>query len=340
MSKPNSKSYKILVGICSVVVTAAIGYLIVWAGSLNPPGSPASTMHSVDEIAGSGFSSSTHSLVQLYLNVSSTDPGVAKVYYGTNYTIKGDSKTGTLERAGYSIGTISSTYANGETDRFVVDQSGASGAGITATSDVATDKYAWSNGTWYGPGTLSRGVTKTGQTTSYATTSQTCGDGGTGGCDDGYYEKGLASSYTDNGDGTVTDNNTGLMWKKCSEPDTSTTTCAGIHSPYTWQNAINRCEGLSYAGYTDWRLPNAKELWNITKLQPGAFPYIDQTAFPGTEADYYWSATTYPSGTTEALFVDFLIGYLSNLPKTGTLYVRCVRGGQIFIPQAICHVSG
>lgn len=329
----NFKSYKILVAICSVVVTAAIGYLVIWAGNLNPPGSPASTMYSLDEIAGTGFSSSTDSLHQIAGSINSTDPGVANVYYGTNYTIKGKSKTGTLERAGYSTGSISSTYANGQTDRFVVDQSGAQGVGITSDSDIAENKYAWSNGTWYGPGTLTAGggggLTKTGQTTSYGS-SQTCGDGGTGSCDDGYYEKGSALSYTDNTDGTMTDDNTGLMWKRCSEPDmTSDCTGSGSQTPskYSWQNAINRCEILDYAGYTDWRLPNAKELWSIIKLE-GASPLIDQTAFPSTIGGSYWTATTFPGTTGNALYVSFSTGSLDDGGKDTTCWVRCVHGQQ------------
>jgi len=156
---------------------------------------------------------------------------------------------------------------------------------------------------------------KTGQTTSYDT----------GDADDGYYEKGCTLSYTDNGDGTITDNCTGLMWKKCSDPDTSTTTCGGTHSTYTWENALSQCEGLDYASHTDWRLPNAKELWSIAKLEPGDAPYIDQTTFPGTVSSYYWSSTTCPSNTDLALDARFNVGYQYNSNKISSRYVRCVR---------------
>ena len=347
---PKGQAYKILAVVCSVAVTAAIGYLIVWAGNLNPPGSPADTMKTLEGIyyeldkdapATSSWgldpsaapTSTMYTLQEIYDktpkfhsdpgNASTSDVFINKTFYKDSAT----KLTGTLERAGYSTGTISSTYANGQTDRFVVDQSGASGAGITSAGDIATNKYAWSNGTWYGPGTASggAGLTKTGQTTSYAS-SQTCGDGGTGGCDDGYYQAGQALSYTDNGDGTITDNNTGLMWKRCSEPDTQTSGCTGTHSVYTWQDAINQCEGLTYAGYTDWRLPNIKELFSISRLEPGTAPYIDHTAFPGTLSSSYWSATTYPEGTASALYVYFGGGFMNTHGKTDNDYVRCVRG--------------
>ena len=179
-----------------------------------------------------------------------------------------------------------------------------------AASQAATKQYVDDNAGG------SYQVPKTGQTTSYDT----------GDADDGYYEKGCALSYTDNGDGTVTDNCTSLMWKLCSEPDTATATCGGTHSTYTWENALARCEGLDYGGHTDWRLPNAKELWSITSLEPGSAPYINQTAFPGTVSSYYWSSTTYPYGTDRALIVYFYRGSLLYASKTLGYYVRCVRG--------------
>ena len=140
--------------------------------------------------------------------------------------------------------------------------------------------------------------------------------------------------YTDNGDGTVTDNCTGLMWKKCSEPDTSTTTCGGTHSTYTWANALIQCEGLDFAGHSDWRLPNAKELFSIvlheypaiTDVKAQGAPYINQTVFPNTVSSYYWSSATYPIGTGGALLVSFGSGYVVSGSKTGSRYVRCVRG--------------
>ena len=143
-----------------------------------------------------------------------------------------------------------------------------------------------------------------------------------------------ATSFTDNGDGTVTDNCTGLMWKKCSEPDTSTTTCGGTHSTYTWANALGQCEGLSFAGHADWRLPNIKELFSIVVEEYPAIsgvkalgaPYINQTVFPSTVSSYYWSSTTSPDDTSYALFVSFYSGGAYDYYKADSIYVRCVRG--------------
>ena len=156
----------------------------------------------------------------------------------------------------------------------------------------------------------------TGQTTSYDVE------------DDADYNPGATQqSHTDNGNGTVTDNRTGLMWKKCSEPDT-TTGCGGAHNAYSWTSALAQCAGLTYpaGSYADWRLPNALELFTIVK-QEGAAPFIDQTAFPGTVSGYYWTSTTYVPSTTGAMSVYFVSGFVLNVSKTNVNYVRCVRAG-------------
>ena len=57
------------------------------------------------------------------------------------------------------------------------------------------------------------------------------------------------AGYIDNGDGTVTDNGTGLMWQQATAPGT-----------YTWEQALVYCENLDLANHTDWRLPTVKEL--------------------------------------------------------------------------------
>ena len=155
----------------------------------------------------------------------------------------------------------------------------------------------------------------TGQTSVYTTN------------DDGTYQPGTTGkSYTDNGNGTITDNRTGLMWKKCSEPDT-TTNCSGSPTAYTWANAITQCEGLSYASRTDWRLPNAVELFSIT-VQQGSAPLINTTYFPSTVSNAYWTSTTRATNTANALRVAFDLGIVNkDSAKTGANYVRCVRAG-------------
>ena len=123
-------------------------------------------------------------------------------------------------------------------------------------------------------------------------------------------------SYTDNGDGTVTDNVTGLMWQQ--EDDDTTR---------TWDDATSYCEDLALSGYSDWRLPSAMELMSIVDY--GTYsPSIDTTYFSGTSASYYWSSTTLANDTSYAWGVGFSYGNVGNGSKSSGYYVRCVRGGQ------------
>ncbi len=91
-----------------------------------------------------------------------------------------------------------------------------------------------------------------------------------------------ASRFTDNGDGTVTDKTTGLQWQRCSQGQAwSSGTCTGTATAHTWQAALQLAEAASYAGKSDWRLPNIKELASIVE-QACNYPSIDLAVFPGT----------------------------------------------------------
>jgi len=126
------------------------------------------------------------------------------------------------------------------------------------------------------------------------------------------------NQFEDNGDGTITDNATGLMWMK---DDNGT----GVN----WENALSYTEDFEYAGYTDWRLPNAKELQSIVDYTRS--PAITNSAAIDTmfnctqitneagAADYpcYWTSTTFSSQTTSdgkaAVYISFgrAMGYMS-----------------------------
>jgi hypothetical protein len=126
---------------------------------------------------------------------------------------------------------------------------------------------------------------------------------------------GTVLAFTDNGDGTVTDSRTGLVWQKQDDGTTK-----------TWKNAITYCEGLTLGGQSDWRLPNVKELKTIVDNSK-KFLAIDTTYFPNTQGSY-WSSSSFASSSNFAWFVHFSNGYVNELQKTNTYYVRCVRGGQ------------
>ncbi len=78
---------------------------------------------------------------------------------------------------------------------------------------------------------------------------------------------GNAPSYTDNGDGTVTDNVTGLVWAQ----DLSTTTM-------DWDEASTYCDSVTTGDISDWRLPSVKELWSIRDFSQG-WPWVDTDYF-------------------------------------------------------------
>ena len=156
---------------------------------------------------------------------------------------------------------------------------------------------------------------------------------------DGELQAGAPLSYTDNGDGTITDKNTGLMWEKLSDDGT-------IHDKdngYTWNDAFAvHVAGLNagggFAGHTDWRLPNFKELVSILDLatyNPPVHPVFNVFCAPGctvltcscTASNYYWSSSSYPFSPSNASCLYFVDGTAITAGKSLFVSVRAVRGG-------------
>jgi len=121
--------------------------------------------------------------------------------------------------------------------------------------------------------------------------------------------------FIDNGDGTVTDTSTGLMWQQAT---------AGSMD---WQSALTYCENLSLAGHDDWRLPDRNELQSLVDYSRYN-PSIDTGAFPDTVSYLYWSSTTSANYTSSAWPVDFYYGSVGYYGKSNSCYVRAVRSGQ------------
>ena len=179
-------------------------------------------------------------------------------------------------------------------------------------------------------------VEKTGVTTCYDTsgTPISCTDTG----QDGDFQKGVSwpnPRFTDNGDGTVTDNLTDLIWLENANCLSGTT---------NWASALSYCNNLesgdcdlsdgSVAG--DWRLPNIRELQSL--IHYGVYsPAVPNTSgtgkwatgdpFTNVQSYYYWSSSTYAGITSIAWIVNMYVGNVSSNAKSDLNYVWPVRGG-------------
>ncbi len=161
--------------------------------------------------------------------------------------------------------------------------------------------------------------------------------------------------FVDNGDGTVTDNQTHLMWEKKDQ-------AGGIHdwgNRYSWSSTepapdggaftsflstlnggatgVGNCvsaDGVTqtggFAGHCDWRLPTIVELRGVVDSSAtgcgSGSPCIDPVFGP-TQSDDYWSASTYAPLPYYAWIMDFDGGGVYYFGKPFFVYVRAVRGG-------------
>lgn len=107
------------------------------------------------------------------------------------------------------------------------------------------------------------------------------------------------NNFVDNGDGTVTDNGTGLMWQQVDDGNT-----------YDWKGALAMASNSNLAGYTDWRLPNTKELQSIVDYEKTTIPAIDETYFTCTNEDsWFWTSTTQGDFPYTACYIAFGYAY-------------------------------
>ena len=127
----------------------------------------------------------------------------------------------------------------------------------------------------------------------------------------------ISGWYFTNTVDVVVDRYTGLTWQRSDNA-----------SEDTWENAITYCEGLTLDTQTDWRLPDIKELQSIMDDTAVAAPTINATFFTDTNSAGYWSSTTDTNTPANAWTTDFNTGEMGNAVKTGSLNIRCVRGGQ------------
>ncbi len=136
------------------------------------------------------------------------------------------------------------------------------------------------------------------------------------------------SRYSIHNDGTVTDTKTQLMWKVCTEGQTwNAGACEGDSSRVNWQTALQTANDENFAGHSDWRLPNIKELQSLVAFNC-TDPSINSTIFPKTAASGYWSSSPGADYSNVAWGVNFYYGDDNDAYRNNTYFVRVVRSGQ------------
>jgi hypothetical protein len=165
-------------------------------------------------------------------------------------------------------------------------------------------------------------VPETGQTACYDAAGRVIACAGTG--QDGDLRAGVAwpaSRFTLDGTGNcVTDNLTGLMWARNANLP------AGIR---TWQQALDYAGSLNLCGFSDWRLPNRKELRSLIDYSlANIAASLNTLGFSNVQASYYWSSSSYAGSPDLAWFVVMDNGIVGASSKANSAYVWPVRAGQ------------
>ena len=239
--------------------------------------------------------------------------------------------------------TLEQIYQRLATGNYFAQQSGFTepasgpGTGTMHTLDAIMAKAQ--------PRALAKRVAKTGQTQCWDATGTLIDCAGTG--QDGQYQAGIdpvvaptccgttnayntpawtGVRFTDNGDGTVTDNLTALIWLKN----------ANCYGPPNWATALSNANTLANGscGLSDgstagqWRLPNVNELHSLIDLTQSNPALPAGHPFTGVRSSFYWTSTPVADSTSYAWFVFLYNGVVGDDDETMTYYVWPVRGGQ------------
>ncbi len=247
-----------------------------------------------------------------FSNVSGSSTGTM-TNVGTQNIIPGTAETTITE--GYHDGTGKVTGDSDLTQENI--KSGVEIFGVTGTAALAP-------------------VAATGQTTSFDT----------GDLDDGQLQRGVTVTgdrFTDNGDGTVTDNLTELMWLK----NANCADAVNWENAFTYITELNTSQTMNSndcfngvtnpADYNDWLLPNLRELQSLIDYQyknhalsntDGTVQWTEGDPFSSVVSSWYWSSTTYVFNTGAAWMVSLYYGSVFGTNKPGLGYVWPVRSGQ------------
>jgi hypothetical protein len=123
--------------------------------------------------------------------------------------------------------------------------------------------------------------------------------------------------FAENGNGTVTDRLTGLIWTRNANQ---------AKGPADWERAVSGAGACRQGGFSDWRLPNRFELESLLDLGkfnpalPAGHPFID------VQPSYYWTSSTTANTEDDAWAIHFYIGFVTKDDKAGSHSVWYVRG--------------
>ena len=303
-----------------LLIALSVGVGASYATSkLTPPGSVSNTMYSLTDIwnlhTGTTTTEGTGAIETTPTTIAETGKTLTEVYTDI-----------AAEVAKLSTTNIASgTTAFGITGKTSVVDTENSNA---TTTDIISPKTAYVNGVKI-TGIATAGYTYPSKPLQTFGTSNYCTDVSgniiscTGTGQDGEYQAGQARSYTDNGDLTITDNATGLMWQKCTVGLSGASCGTGTATSMIFSTAITTCEALTLASHTDWRLPNVFELYSLVTIETNN-PAINIVYFPNTRNNLYWSSSIF-ANSTNAWITTFETGVPSGTSKVQPNYVRCVR---------------
>jgi hypothetical protein len=153
----------------------------------------------------------------------------------------------------------------------------------------------------------------------------------------------VGDRWTDNGDGTVTDNLTTLQWEQKTDLDglPNALDPHDADNAYTWSATTSAADGTvftnfletlnggaCFAGHCDWRLPT---VWELHTILAESYPCVTSPCIPAifgpTGIDLYWTSTTSADPSGSVTLVRFGEGYVGSWEKTSSYQVRAVRGG-------------
>ncbi|MCX5845209.1 MAG: DUF1566 domain-containing protein [Deltaproteobacteria bacterium] len=180
-------------------------------------------------------------------------------------------------------------------------------------------------------GTSIISLPKTGQAMCYDASGSSIACTGTG--QDGELQMGVTwpnPRFTDNGDQTVTDNLTGLIWTKDGKTP-GPTTC-GKGATKSWLGALDYVKCLNtnnYLGYNDWRLPNRKEWRSLVHAgQSNSADWLNTKGFSNVQSSYYWSSSSYAPSPHNSWRISTSDGAMDFASRSFYYPVWPVRSGQ------------